>query len=207
MKRILIVAILFFTLLLPHYSYATTVSGQSGIYKVTLTNVQVYDGTNWITIATPNQEMDIASGNVNDVIGTVVSSIDIVAGTYTGFANTVSATFSIKGFVDSGATRYYTTSSGTNSIASASWDWDDLPSDYAETSLTVPGLTSVTMEKTGVSITIRPGSSISFAFSFSTTSTITLDGSNNIVLAGAPGISFTATVDGTTYGSYTMTQQ
>jgi len=206
MKKTLVITILFFILVFPKTSYAVTVSGQSGVYKVTLTNVQVYDGASWTTIATPNQEMDIASGSVGAIIGTVVSSLAIDAGTYTGFATTVSATITVEGFVDSGGTRYYTIATGTNSIAAASWDWDSLPADYDENALTVTGKTSITMEVTGQSMVINPGSDISFSFSFNTTSTLGLDGTD-VELSAAPGIAFTAIIDGTTYGPYTMSEQ
>jgi hypothetical protein len=206
MKKILAI-VLVLLLLSSGTSYATTVSGQSAVYKVTVTKVEVQTEGMWVTVATPNQQMDIASGDVNAVIGTIISSSTIKAGTYTGFAVTVDATFEVKGFSDLLGARYYTTSSGTGSVSpSSTWDWDNLPVDYAERSLTVPGYTAVTMEATGKTIVIKPGSGISFKFAFNTTGTITYNGAD-VVLSGPPTINFTATIDGTAYGPYTMTVQ
>lgn len=86
-------------LLLPMgLSLKAAASGDAESYKMTITKIEFKksDGT-WVTIASPNQEIDIAAANAGDVAGSLLSDSAIPAGSYVNFRLTANKSLTVKG--------------------------------------------------------------------------------------------------------------
>jgi hypothetical protein len=142
---------LFLTLVIfivfPQYAFSHnsgTLTGTPNTYNVTFKKFEIRNtsGT-WVVIKNEDQTFNIATVNAGAQIGSYASG-NFSVGSYNRVRVTVSATFSIKGFVyDSGADRtYYTTSSGTNSVAGNKTEAEvNAYSDYYASPFTITDMT------------------------------------------------------------------
>lgn len=87
----------------PRAAHAAT--GPASVYKVTITQFEIYNGTSWITVSDGSSTtIDIASVQSSSVAGTFFSGLSVPDGTYTQVRVTVSGTFVISGRVGSSYT-------------------------------------------------------------------------------------------------------
>ena len=92
---------------------AHAATGPASVYKVTITQFEMYNGTSWVTISSGSSTtIDIASVNAGAVAGTFFSGLSVPDGTYTQVRVTISGTFTISGRVGSS----YTTATISNSL-------------------------------------------------------------------------------------------
>lgn len=88
-------SVLFLALLFPCPSYA----GDATVYKITIKEIKLLksDGVTWVTIASPNQEVDVASVNAGATAGSFLAGIKIPEGDYINFEVVVSETMKYAG--------------------------------------------------------------------------------------------------------------
>lgn len=109
--KIAISAILFISMIFPYRSYA----GDPTAYKVTVLSIQLKTSAgNWVTIASPNKELDIASVGAGAVAGSFAPDTNIPAGDYVNFKIVLSNVIRFSG--SDGAGRY-TRAGGTLRLA------------------------------------------------------------------------------------------
>ncbi|HOX22941.1 MAG TPA: DUF4382 domain-containing protein [Elusimicrobiales bacterium] len=143
-------------------------AGNPSTYKVTIKKVQLKktDGT-WVTIAEPNQELDIAAANAGAVAGSMMSDSAVPAGNYVNFRVVVGKTMSVKGSDSASATcvgTHYTknggaiTLTGTAASAGNTKNWTADPP-VATTTLTetVTTDTTVLADQGEMTITLKLG--------------------------------------------------
>lgn len=115
-----------------HFVSDSFAAGNPDTYKVTVQSVQLKnDAGNWVTIATPNQEIDIADAGVGAVAGSFMNDAVIPPGNYVNFKIVLSETVKFSG--SDGATNF-TRSGGSitltggdaNAASTATWV-DPLP--------------------------------------------------------------------------------
>ena len=99
MRRLLLLG--FFVILTLVFAINCFATGDATTYKMTIQSVQLKSSTtgNWVTIATPNQEVDIvndASGQ-NTVAAAIASGIEIPIGSYDNFKLVISETMYVAG--------------------------------------------------------------------------------------------------------------
>ena len=125
MKKILL-ALLAATL--PMLAAVTaSAAGNPDTYKVTVKKIQLKtQAGSWVTIAQPNQEIDIAAANAGAVAGSLMSDSAIPAGNYVNFRMVIAKNISVKGSDSASGTcvgTHYTKSGGaitlTGTAASA----------------------------------------------------------------------------------------
>jgi len=120
------------------------VKGAPSTYKVTVTDVEVYNGTDWIQLFSGSSQLDLVA---NPGSFPSIDSITLPSGTYSQLRVTFLNSFVMKGSLDYGGTTYYTTSTTVNddtgSAASATGPaqectvrdsaWGDLGADVVKT--------------------------------------------------------------------------
>lgn len=157
MKRIIFLglfALLILTFLITPDSYA---AGDAETYKMTVQRVQLKnDATDtWVTISTPNRELDIAAVNAGAVAGTLVGDSTIPVGNYDNFKMVISETLSFSGadgtnYSKSGGT-ITVTGSDANAASTATWGGALPNSTFTES---VESHTAVAGEQGEVSVTL-----------------------------------------------------
>jgi len=120
------------------------VKGPPTSYKVTVTDVEVYNGTDWISLFSGSSQLDLVA---NPGSFPSIESITLPSGTYSQIRVIFLNSFVIKGSLDYGGTLYYTTGTtvldDTGSAASATGPaqectvrnaaWGDLGADVVKT--------------------------------------------------------------------------
>lgn len=117
------VAVIFSILIFVSYCYAVS---DASTYKITVQSVQMRNSVTgtWVTIASPNQEVDITSVGQNSVAASFANDITIPVGTYDNFkmviseAMTVSGTDAGNSSVEGGA---LTITGGAGAGSTATW--------------------------------------------------------------------------------------
>jgi len=133
MKMLLVVCVFFITIFLISSSFVFAV-GPASVYKVTITKMELHNGTEWVTVFDGSSTtIDIAAGSSGAAAGNFLSEISVPDGTYTMVRTTVSRTFTIKGN-DGGAPIRYTLSTTNMNGCDASVD----SADEAECTIMVP---------------------------------------------------------------------
>lgn len=183
-----ILLIVFSLLLCSGESFAG--SGDPIVYKVTMKKFEAsQDGTTWYTVTEQQQEMDLASVNAGQVFGNWISGAALPEGIYTQARVTLSNSITIKGYVLSGGTYYYTITSGQNTTAT--FNENSPPGDYDEYRFTItsmpPGgdtldLTAGTITSThaGEHIEILKGKNLTLLISFDVAGGIQLVGGTTL---------------------------
>ena len=105
--------------------------GNASTYKITVQSVQMRSATTgqWVTIATPNQEVDIAAVSASQVAGTLLSNVTIPVDTYDNFKMVLSETMNVSGSHNDAGTDWYTKANGTVTLTGdgtvdSTVDWD-----------------------------------------------------------------------------------
>lgn len=80
-------------------------TGTPFTYKVTVTKVEMYDGTNWVTIFSGSAELEMVTGGTFPGI----SNLTLPAGTYSQVRITFKNAFPVTGMLNHSGTAYYTT--------------------------------------------------------------------------------------------------
>src|SRR3989338_3882026 len=112
MKKNLTSLFLFVSLLLVP---SMAMAGAASAYKVTITTMELFNGTTWVTVFTGSSAtIDIASAAAGSSAGNFLSGIIIPDGTYTQVRTTVSPTITISGLDSSRYTTAATFTSGGN---------------------------------------------------------------------------------------------
>lgn len=224
-RKILLIAIIG-SIFFGAYSYA---AGDASTYKITVQRIELKNTADtWVTIATPNQEIDIASVAAGAVAGSLLNDAAIPVGNYDNFRIRVSETIKVSG--SDGAN--YTNASGSAILTGDAATSADLPgtitafTESAETwNNTSAGEMTIQVNLDGgdadsyfevygttdlaTPISITLDSTISMWFDFDTQSTINYTAANGLGV-GIPasdamyftppgsGTAFSITVDGTT---------
>jgi|GEM_PF-4642336 len=218
-SKIIITDILFLGMFFLAVSYA----GDASIYKVTVQSIQLKTSSgSWVTIASPNQEIDIASVSAGAVAASLLSDVKIPAGSYVNFKIVLSETMKFSGS-DSG---FYTKEGGSITLtgddvtdgSTATWTSDPPICSLTESVETATVNSSEQGEVTAIldlenggdadnyieiysdsdlttPITVNENSEVSMYFTFDTQGTVNYVniGGNNIMYFTPPGA-------GTTFG-------
>lgn len=83
----------------------TLATGNSSSYKNTVTKVEMYNGTSWITIFSGTASLDMVKGGTFPGI----SELNLPAGTYSQVRVTFNNAFPVSGMLNYSGTNYYTT--------------------------------------------------------------------------------------------------
>ena len=95
---------------------AALATGKPTVFKVTVTKVELYNGTSFVTIFSGTSQLDMVAA-AGGAAFPGISSLSLPAGTYTQIRVTYSNSFPMKGSLASGGTTYYTTATTINSDA------------------------------------------------------------------------------------------
>lgn len=102
-------------LALPSSASAQTqlTTGKPTVFKVTVTKVEMYNGTSFVTLFTGSSQLDlVAAAGVSAFPG--ISNLSLPAGTYSQIRVSFQNSFTMKGSLASGGTTYYTTATTLN---------------------------------------------------------------------------------------------
>lgn len=107
------------TLLVHASVYAQTqrATGKPTVFKVTVTNVELFNGTSYVTVFTGSAQLDLVAAAGGAFPG--ISGLTLPAGTYSKIRLTFSNSFGIQGSLPYLAATYYVTSTTINSNAAA----------------------------------------------------------------------------------------
>lgn len=157
-------------------------TGTPSIYKVTMIKFEMSqnNGTTWFTVADSQVQVDIASVNAGERVGSWVSGAAVPLGTYNRMRHTVSATFVMRGFVYYNTTNrtYFTTPNGSSSVAGNVTD-TTLMANFGEQSIVLP---ADTPGVSGGQIVAEETDNLTIAAGTSFTERITFDVSNTLAL-------------------------
>jgi hypothetical protein len=93
-------------------------TGKPTVFKVTVTKVELYNGTSFVTIFTGSSQLDLVAAAAGAAFPGI-SSVSLPAGTYSQMRVTFLNNFTIKGSLASGGVTYYTTATTINSNAAS----------------------------------------------------------------------------------------
>ncbi len=116
-KHNIISIILSFVIILALHSNANSdtkhATGKPSVFKVTVTMVELYNGTSWVTIFTGSSQLDLTG------LGAFpgISNLDLPSGTYSKIRVTFSNSFTLAGSLVYLVTTFYTTSATVNETA------------------------------------------------------------------------------------------
>jgi len=111
----LVLGVLALLMALPSSASAQTqlTTGKPTVFKVTVTKVEMYNGTSFVTNFPGLLQPDRWSRHVGPAVPGI-SNLSLPAGTYSQIRVTFSNTFTMKGSLASGGTTYYTTATTLN---------------------------------------------------------------------------------------------
>jgi len=108
--RFLIILSFVFTMLIQSSEeWANAASGTPTSFKVTVTKVEMHNGTSYVEIWSGTSEIDLSTGGTFDGI----DNITLPAGTYSLIRITIKNAFPVKGDLTDGGVHYYTTAATT----------------------------------------------------------------------------------------------
>ena len=87
------------------------------VFKVTVTKVELYNGTSFVTVFTGSAQLDMIAGGGTMFPG--ITDLVVPAGTYSKVRATFKNSFTIKGTAVSGLLIYYTTAATMNADSAA----------------------------------------------------------------------------------------
>ena len=200
-------------------------AGDADVYRVTVMSIQLLNTSDeWVTIATPNEEVNICNANAGEVARSFASDAQVPVGSYKNFRIRLSETMTVSG--SDGA--HYTTSGGRVTLVgdgtcASTVDWGSYPptaqvtlSEGAESHTTTAsqqGETIFTLDlnpgdgnnyidiscKTGQStpVVVKSDSAMNMWFDFDTRNTVHWDGGDTMYYTPPrEGTAFGITVDG-----------
>lgn len=116
--------------ILLYFTIESFAVGDAATYKVTVQSVQLKnDAGTWITIATPNQEIDIASAAAGAVAGSFMNDATVPPGNYVNFKIVLSETMTFSGSDGANFTRSGgdVTITGNDAAAASTATWSGFP--------------------------------------------------------------------------------
>ena len=99
----------------PAFAQTQLATGKPTVFKVTVTKVELYNGTSYVTVFTGSSQLDLTA--VAGATFPSISAVSLPAGTYTQIRVTFGNTFTIKGSLTSTGTTYYTTATTVSGSA------------------------------------------------------------------------------------------
>jgi len=93
-------------------------TGKPTVFKVTVTKVELYNGTSFVTVFSGSSQLDLVAA-AGGTAFPGISTLTLPAGTYSQFRVTFSNSFTMQGSLASGGTTYYTTATTINSSAAS----------------------------------------------------------------------------------------
>ena len=170
---------------LPSTTWAQTqlATGKPTVFKVTVTKVELYNGTSFVTIFSGSSQLDLVTA-AGEAAFPGISTLSLPTGTYSQIRVTFSNSFVMRGSLASAGTTYYTTATtlngGTASQASTSAaaiaDATIINPDWGAAGVGVVQTIAITP------VTISAGGSYAPTLKFTVT--------NSLVLSTAGGIFF-----------------
>ncbi|MBI3323501.1 MAG: hypothetical protein HYZ95_03445 [Candidatus Omnitrophica bacterium] len=111
----------------------------AGTYTVTVTKIEVSqdNGSTYFTVFSGSQAINIAASNAGAVAAGLVNASGVPPGTYNLIRTTLGESLLIKGFVNNGATTFYT-NNDADGFALNAGAADTPGGDYATSTLTIP---------------------------------------------------------------------
>ncbi len=161
----------------------------AGTYTVTVTQVEMSSdgGGSYTTIFSGSKEINIASANAGAVAASLASGVTLPPALYNRIRVTLAQNLQLKGFVNDGATTFYTNNDsdgfGLNLGAA-----DTPGADYAISTFTIPAGNRVNTITVSINIPAT-GSAPTVRVNFDTTGVLTVSGS--IPSVGAPTVTVT----------------
>ncbi len=160
-----------------------------GTYTVTVTKIEMSQdgGSTYFTVFEGSQTINIAAANAGAVAAGLVSGTGVPPGTYNQIRTTLGDTLSIKGYVNNGATTFYTNNDADGfglNLAAANTPGGD----YTTSNIAIPPANrSSTLS---VSLSVAGGASAkTVKITFDTSGTLVVNG--GIPSLNAPAISVT----------------
>jgi len=155
-------------------------TGTPEVYIVTLNGLQVSSdgGATWTTVNDQSLTFDIASVTAGATVGNYAST-SLPAGAYNRVRPTLSATFTMRGYVNYAGNTYFTTAAGVSNVAGTETDTDNMPG-YANMDIIIPGytagqnLSTADVPAMNVSMTIVQGTSQQVTIKFDVTNKLAL---------------------------------
>jgi hypothetical protein len=183
-RRLLAALIITGCCIAPRTAYAAT--GPASVYKVTITQFELYNGTSWVTVSDGSSTtLDIASVNAGAVAGTFFSGLSVPDGSYTQVRVTISNTFTISGRVGSN----YTNGQISNGICATT----ATAADEAACTVTVPGgLPPAQPDALPTTLTVTSGvPSHKIRVTFNVDNAIDDSGVGGLFFPGTPAVTMT----------------
>lgn len=180
--RFLIILSLVFTLLIQSsqkWANADT-SGTPTSFKVTVTKVEMHNGTSYVTIWSGTSELDLSTGGTFDGI----DNITLPAGTYSLIRVTIKNAFPVKGNLLDVITRYYTTAATAGVTPGAASLGTTTPGDVAYYTFYNPAWGDLDDSETLPEQTINPPVVVVFGVSWIPTLRFTLANKLNFITLG-----------------------
>lgn len=111
-----VLAALMVIVALPVTTWAQTqlATGKPAVFKVTVTKVELHNGTSFVTIFSGSSQLDLVAA-AGDSAFPGISTLALPAGTYSQIRVTFSNSFVMRGSLSSAGTTYYTTATTLNS--------------------------------------------------------------------------------------------
>lgn len=168
---------------------AEAASGDAdGTYTVTITKIEVSpdNGSTYFTVFSGSTAINIASANAGAVAAGLVSGAGVPPGTYNLVRTTLGDSLLIKGYVNNGATTFYTNNDadgfGLNGGAA-----DTPGGDYATSTLTIPTANRTSTLTTN--FTCTGGATPKIKISFNTSGVLAISG--GLPTINAPSVTVT----------------
>ncbi len=161
----------------------------AGIFTVTVTQVETSKdgGSTYTTLFSGSKSINIASADAGAVAGSLASGATLSAGTYDRMRVTIGSTLQIKGFVNNGATTFYTNNDadGFDLNPNAA---NTPGADYTTSTLTIPAANRVDIQTVSIVVPAE-GSAPTVRVNFDTTGVLSV--SNNQPRLNAPVVTVT----------------
>lgn len=100
----------------PVYAQTQLATGKPTVFKVTVTKVELYNGTSFITLFTGSSQMDMVAA-AGGAAFPGISGLTLPKGTYSQIRVTFANSFTMQGSLAASGTTYYTTAATVNSTA------------------------------------------------------------------------------------------
>lgn len=156
-------------------------TGKPTVFRVTVTKVELYNGTSFVTIFSGTSQLDMVAA-AGGAAFPGISSLSLPAGTYSQIRVTFSNSFPMKGSLASGDTTYYTTATTINSNAASMAS--TTASDLAEATIANPDWgalgASVVQTITVPSVTITTGTAYAPTLKFDISSSLVLNSQSGV---------------------------
>jgi hypothetical protein len=149
-------------------------TGKPTVFKVTVTKVELYNGSSYVTVFTGSAQMDLVAA-AGGTAFPGISSVTLPAGTYSQIRVTFLNSFGVSGSLVDGATTWYCTSTAVADTGGAAAQGSADPALAGEATLINPEWGTSRTETTSISpVTVGSGTSYQPTLKFDVTNSLTL---------------------------------